>query len=155
MSQLDWHRYFIKMAELVASKSKDPSTKCGTVLVKNTHEIVSTGFNGLPRGLNDDLPERNERPRKYMFYEHGERNAIYNAARIGVSTLGCWAYVVQGLPCCDCARALIQAGIRVVVCNEATDPAFIARWKESIETSKEMFREAGVVVITPEGNIIT
>ncbi len=154
MSQRDWDEYFIEMAQLVASKSKDPSTKCGTVLVDSRHSVVSTGYNGLPRNVDDNNPERNERPAKYMFYEHGERNAIYSAARRGASTEGCTAYVVQGLPCCDCARALIQAGIIEVICNEATDPEFLARWKDSIEATKVMFREAHIMVMTPQGQSI-
>lgn len=148
MSQQQWNNYFMKMAELVASKSKDPSTKCGCVLVDKENTILSTGFNGLPRNCKDDKPERNERPAKYMYYEHSERNAIYNAARVGVSTLDAIAYVT-GPPCCDCARGLIQAGIAYIYYpKEEEQGDFRARWSESIDAANEMLEEAKVQVWT-------
>ena len=74
-------------------------------------KIVSTGYNSFPRGIDDNVAERQERPEKYFWFEHAERNAIYNAARIGVSTKGCTMFLTCDIPCADCARGIINAGI--------------------------------------------
>jgi len=142
-----WHRYFMQMARLVASKSKDQSTKVGCVIVGPDNEVVSTGFNGFPRGVDEAPADRWQRPIKYMRVEHAERNAIYNAARIGVSTKGCTAYM-DALPCADCARALIQAGIAHIVYNRDNPfrDATRAHWEDSIEVGMSMLAEAGVTI---------
>lgn len=106
-----WSEYYFNIAHAVKLKSKDQHTKIGAVIVGPDGEIVSTGYNSLPRGINDFIPERYERPEKYNWMEHAERNAIYNAARIGVSTKGCEMYMTCGMSCIDCARAIVQAGI--------------------------------------------
>jgi dCMP deaminase len=138
---LGWDDYFLKMTELVASKSKDTSTKCGCVIVNQDHAILTTGYNGLPRGCAES-DFRNTRPQKYAYYEHAERNAIYNAARIGVSLLDSTAYVT-GPPCCDCARGLIQSGVSLIVHKDIQmDP----RWAESLERAREMIKEAHVIL---------
>ncbi len=93
---MDWTDYFINIAEQVKEKSKDINTKIGTVIVGKDKEILSTGYNSFPRGLNDELDERQERPEKYFWFEHSERNAIYNAARIGVSLKESTAYLTSG-----------------------------------------------------------
>jgi len=105
------------------------------------------GYNGFPRGVNDDVQDRHERPRKYLFTEHGERNAIYSAALNGVSLKGATIYLSGGgLPCADCGRAIIQAGIVAVVCR---DRPFEGKgdWEVSMQASQTMFDEAGVRVI--------
>ena len=115
---MNWTEYFINIAEQVKEKSKDINTQIGAVIVGKDKEILTTGYNSFPRGLNDELPERQERPEKYFWFEHAERNAIYNAARIGVSLKESTVYLTSGLPCMDCARGLIQAGVKKVVCKE-------------------------------------
>jgi len=141
---MNWNEYFIKMADLVAEKSKDRSTKIGAVIVGPDHEVRSTGYNGFPRGVDDNVDERHERPAKYMWTEHGERNAIFNAARNGVHTLGCTMYLNCWYPCADCARAVIQAGIvRVVVRRDRANPVG-SRWEESCAVGSRMLYEAGV-----------
>ncbi|MDP6583782.1 MAG: deaminase, partial [Anaerolineales bacterium] len=144
-SQVRWDKYFLKMAELVASKSKDPSTQSGCVIVGPGHEIRSTGYNGLVRGARDDVPERNERPEKYLWYEHSERNAVFNAARSGIALAGCTAYI-NWHPCSDCTRALIQAGVVRIVAFETPDH-LKDRWENHIEVSNQMMCEVGVVYI--------
>lgn len=109
-----WDQYYLLICNHVASRSKDPNTQLGCVIVGPAHEIRSTGYNSLPRGIRDDVPERLQRPTKYLWMEHAERNAIYNAARAGTSTEGCSMYV-QIMPCMDCARAIVQAGLKEVV----------------------------------------
>lgn len=140
-----WNEYFRQIAHTVKLKSKDINTQIGAVIVGKDNEIVSTGYNSFPRGINDDVPERQERPEKYFWFEHAERNAIYNAARIGVSTRDCTMYLTCGIPCADCCRGIINAGIRRIVC-EPLGVAQTGQWIESIERSKMMFREAGVTV---------
>jgi deoxycytidylate deaminase len=209
-----WDQYFIEMAFLVASKSKDPSTQVGCVIVGPDNEIRSTGFNGFPRGVEEmvdctphyvhdvgydiytrtltatcncgalvkeiappseqwlasrhitmydahmvhakladhfngpiggqELSPRWERPDKYAYVEHAERNAVYNAARVGVPLEGCTAYLNwEPYPCVECAKAFIQAGIVEVV---GPDIPFSGTsnhdWK--FNKSLEMFNEAGV-----------
>ena len=112
-----WNKRFMELAFLVASWSKDPSTKTGAVVVGPDKEIRATGYNGPVRGVDDDVPERFERPTKYDFFEHAERNALYNACLTGVSVKGCVMYATHA-PCVDCARAIIQAGIKTVITNK-------------------------------------
>lgn len=149
---MDWDTYFLNMAHFVAKKSKDPSTKCGTVIVSPIdHSVLAIGYNGLPRGARDDVPERNERPTKYLWYEHSERNALYNAARRGVCLEGSTAYV-SFFPCMDCARGLWQSGVvRVVNANVDTDPEKHQRWLESRQNTIELFEEVGMEVCILEG----
>ena len=112
---MNWDEYFINIAEQVKLKSKDKRTQIGVVVVGKDNEIVSTGYNSFARGINDNLDERQERPEKYFWFEHAERNSIYNAARIGVSTLGTTMYMTCGMSCSDCARAIINSGISKIV----------------------------------------
>ena len=79
---MNWDTLFMSMVYLVAMKSKDDSTHLGAVIVSQDNEIRSFGYNGLARGINDDVVERQERPEKYFWFEHAERNAIYNAGRM-------------------------------------------------------------------------
>ena len=141
---MNWDEYFYKMAELAKSKSKDRSTQCGSVIVGEGHTVLSIGFNGFPREVNDNINSRHERPAKYLFTEHGERNAIYAAARNGIKLSGSTIHLSgSGLPCADCARAIIQAGIIEIVYR---DLPFEGKgdWKNSIEAGKEMLIEASV-----------
>jgi dCMP deaminase len=119
MNQHNWDKYFIDICEVVRQKSKDPSSKIGVVLVGTDNQIISTGFNGFPRGIDETDETRWERPIKYDFVTHGEENAIFNAARTGVSTKNSTLYLVgfgpPTVPCKDCCKAVIQAGIKRVV----------------------------------------
>jgi dCMP deaminase len=140
---MDWDQYFISLTYLVAMKSKDRSTHVGSVIVGPDHEIRSTGYNSFPRRLNDDVPARHERPLKYIYTEHAERNAVYNAARIGVSCRNCILYT-SACPCVDCARAIIQSGISEVVVHSENPLNRHDRWQTSFDVAMEMFDECGV-----------
>jgi len=144
-----WNYRFMELAELVATWSKDPSTKTGAVVVGPDKEIRATGYNGLVRGVNDDVAERMERPTKYDFFEHAERNAIFNACLTGTQLKGCTIFCTL-TPCTDCARAIIQAGIKEVVTYEykpaSDDPK--NTWRDKLDYSAEMFKEAGVAYVT-------
>ena len=143
-----WNKRFMELAFLIASWSKDPSTKTGAVIVGPDKEIRATGYNGPVRGVDDDVPERLERPTKYDFFEHAERNALYNACLTGTSVKGCIMYATHA-PCTDCARAIIQAGIKTVVTNkiiiDETTPK--NTWRDKLVFSAQMFEEAGVEYI--------
>ena len=132
-----WDLHFLEIALVVAKVSKDPSTKVGAVIVDPyTRMIVSTGYNGFPRGVND-APERyNDRPTKYALVVHAEANAILNAPRRPVD---CTLFVTLA-PCAECAKLIIQSGITRVV----TFPALQERWTESHNTAVMMFKEAGI-----------
>lgn len=148
-----WDKRFLDMAKHISSFSKDRSTRVGCVIVGPNREIRSTGYNGMVRGVNDDIDARHERPVKYSWIEHSERNAIYNAARMGTSLDGCTLYcgsTLVGPPCVDCARALIQSGIVRVVGSLGDDnpSRWEDRWKDSMMISMEMFSEAGIIFTT-------
>ena len=135
-----WDKRFLEMASLVASWSKDPSTKVGTIAVRN-RTVLAQGYNGFPRNINDD-DRLDNRTIKYMYIVHSEMNAIYNAAENGVSLKDSTIYTV-GLPVChDCAKGLIQVGIKRVVTPEIEIPE---RWLKSLSLTEEMFKEAGIV----------
>ena len=144
-SNKTWDKRFIELATLVAGWSKDHTTHVGCVIVGRGREVRSLGYNGFPRGVDDEVPSRHERPMKYMWTEHAERNAIYNATMMGVSLEGCTIYI-KGFPCCDCARAIIQCGIKVFV---GTTPNFDnPTYGEAYRQTIAMFQEAGVAFRT-------
>lgn len=133
----------------ISGQSKDRSTRIGCVIVGKYNIPLAMGFNGIPRGCDDDVEERHVRPNKYLWTEHGERNAIFNAARMGHALDGAKLYV-SAPPCADCSRAIIQTGIVEVICASIEAPI---RFKESCDASIEMLSEAGVLVRTPNSEI--
>lgn len=144
---VDWDKRFLDLAFEISKWSKDDSTKVGAVIIGPDKEIRSTGYNGFPRGVNDSVLDRKERPRKYLFTEHAERNAIYNASRFGVSLEGCTIYMAstKKLPiCCDCVRGIVQSGIKKAVTNTIRNDSWNDLWKDQYLTSKIMLSEAGV-----------
>ena len=141
---MNWNEYFIGIAEQVKLKSRDESTQIGSVIVGKDNAILSTGYNSFPRGLDDSRQERQERPEKYLWIEHSERNAIYNAARIGVSLKDSTIYMTSGAPCMDCSRAIINSGIKNIYCKTICTTTNKARWEEEQKKSIEMLTECGV-----------
>jgi dCMP deaminase len=141
-----WDEYYLDICKVVAARSKDPHTQIGCVIAGPAHEIRSTGYNSLPRGIRDDVLERLERPTKYLWMEHAERNAIYNAARCGTPLEGCTLYV-EIMPCMDCARAIVQAGIREVIISGARMSQYTSDYyDEHFRNVEVLFKEAGVKV---------
>jgi dCMP deaminase len=141
----DWNLRFMKIADLeVAQWSKDRSSKVGCLIVKD-REIVTSGFNGMPRGVDDDVEVRHERPEKYHWFIHSEANAIINAARQGKSTLNCDMYV-NWFPCDTCSGFIVQAGIKRLFCDKEPDlnnPNFGEGFKRALK----ILEEGGVEVI--------
>jgi dCMP deaminase len=140
---MSWDTRWMDMARLVATWSKDRSRQCGAVIVDSHQRLISIGWNGFPRGINDDVDERHERPIKYKWTEHAERNALYNCAAAGHPTCNCTMFI-PWYPCADCARAIIQSGIIEIVCIEPDWNDHI--WAADFAVVKEMMDESTVKV---------
>jgi len=177
---ISWDEYFFSMISIIREKSKDPSTKVGCVIVGNDNEVLSTGFNGFPKGVIDSINEAkrgfkgiplnyvrdkiefwgleiekryNDRTFKYKFTEHAERNAIYLAAKRGTALEGSKIYIDRH-PCTDCCRGIIQSGIKEIIIDERNKEIkkdFYERWKEDIEITKIMCNEAKINIRCWEG----
>jgi dCMP deaminase len=144
-SRRSWDWYFIDVAEMVATRSKDLSSQVGAVLVRD-RQVLATGYNGFPTGVNDSLPERQERPTKYAWTVHGEENAILQAGKHGVSTAGATLYLHPLSPCLNCAKAIIQAGIKEVICPNPGKKGIA----DSSDPAEEILQAAGVILRRPE-----
>lgn len=137
-----WEIRWIQLAEEIKNWSKDPSRKVGCVLVKNNH-IVSTGYNGFPTGILDSVVRLEDKSFKNDIIIHAEKNAIAQAAKMGISTDGCSAFITLH-PCSQCASMLIEVGIKRVICP---NPAYYkGSWKKNFSTSSDLLYEAGVPV---------
>jgi len=137
-----WDIRFVSLADHISGWSKDPSTKVGCVIVGPDREIVSTGYNGFPRGVSDSRSRYDDRDTKLNLICHAEENAVAHAARIGVSLRGTTAYITWP-PCPRCARSLVQAGVSRVVHRDIEIPE---RWVDQMEWSFRLLEEAGVEV---------
>ena len=137
-----WVGRFIEMAFLVASWSRDPSSKVGSVIARNKR-IVSLGFNGFPANTDDNPDLYSDRERKYLRVVHAEKNAILFARQ---DLEGCTLYATH-FPCCQCAAFIIQSGIKCVIVPQQT-VEFMGRWKIHIKESLSMFNEAKVKCLT-------
>ncbi len=135
-----WDKRFMQMAKFVSTWSKDPSTQVGSIAVRN-RTVIAQGYNGFPRGIDDTTTRLDNRTEKYKFMVHAEMNVIYNAAENGVSLKDSTVYV-YGLPVCsECAKGLIQAGIKRIVTPYQTVPE---NWQVSTTASQSMFGEVGI-----------
>lgn len=156
----------MSLVYLIAQSSKDAGAKIGAVIVDEDGAFISMGINEYPKGVRYGDPARDERPEKYYWYEHGERNAIYQAVRYVRSLEGATLYT-QGVPCADCARAIIQAGIREVVVdaqwekmcsehlkNHGVYPPGHIQWHEHTKRAREMFLEAQILLRIYDGPLV-
>lgn len=135
-----WRRRFLELADHIASWSKDPSTKVGAVIASDIdRKVVALGYNGFPRGVDDDAERYDSRQEKYPRIVHAEMNAILtaNVQLDDFHTIYCTL-----APCNECAKAIIQSGIGMVVTRRQDSD----RWKRSWAMAMEMFEEAGVFV---------
>jgi dCMP deaminase len=139
---LTWDEYFMGLAHLSALRSKDPNTQVGAAIVDENHRVVSVGYNGFPTGVSDDeFPwsrEGDVLTSKYAFVVHAELNAILNSQR---SVRGCTIYVSL-FPCNECAKAIIQSGIKKIV--------YESDKYNGVDTniaSKRMLKAAGVELV--------
>lgn len=134
-----WDGRFFDLALEVAGWSKDPSTKVGSVLVDTSRRIVGTGYNGFPRGVNDDQIRYLEKAVKYRMIVHAEANALLNAV---ASATDATLYATK-FPCTECTKLIIQRGVYRVV---APKPDLDGKWGEDAQFSTQMLREAVVRV---------
>jgi len=141
LNVISWDEYFMGMAHLSALRSKDPSTQVGAVIVSPDNKVVSIGYNGLPKGCSDDeYPwdrDGNALETKYVYVVHAELNAILNAP---LPVIGCRIYVSL-FPCNECAKAIIQAGIKEIVYE---DDKYADT--DIVKASKRMLNSAGVTL---------
>lgn len=137
-----WDEFFMRMVYLISTKSRDPRTKIGAVLVKDKR-VISMGYNGFPGGVNDLVERYNDRDTKYRFIVHAEDNTILTASRFGISTVGTILYT-NGVPCCECAKSIIQGGIKEIVVHRQWPDMKHSVWIESTKISRMMLDESGV-----------
>lgn len=135
-----WEKRFIEMADLVASWSKDPSTKVGAVIVDQNKRIISVGFNGYPKNIPDD--DLDIRENKYAKVLHAEKNAILFAKR---DLKDCEMFCTH-IPCSQCASAIIQSDISTVITRKPSDD-YMSRWSDSVKITEKMFSDASVHLI--------
>ena len=137
---ISWDEYFTGIAMLSGMRSKDPNTQVGACIVDKNNRILSVGYNGFPNGCDDDLfpwaREGDVLNTKYAFVAHSELNAILNYR--GGNLEGARIYVSL-FPCNECAKAIIQAGIKTVVYDSDKYSS-----SASTRASKKMFDAAGV-----------
>lgn len=141
----------LRLAYRAARASNDPSTQNAALLVESDGSVVLADVNRFPDGV-AATPERWERPGKYRYVEHAERNLCYRAARRGIAmdrlTMVCpWA------PCPECARAIIQSGIVLLVTHKQAHDRTPERWRGEIAVAFAMLAEAGVEVVMVDGAI--
>ena len=139
LDAITWDQYFMGLAHLSAKRSKDPSTQVGAVIVDQNKKIVGIGYNGLPTGLSDDeFPwdrEGDFLKSKYAYVVHAELNAILNS----ITDLDSCSLYVSLFPCNECAKAIIQSGIKEIVYEDDK-----YAYTDSVKASKAMLRAAGV-----------
>ena len=137
---LNWDEYFMGIAILSSKRSKDPSTQVGACIVDANHKVVSIGYNGMPRGVDDDqIPWGHGEglESKYLYVCHAEFNAILNT-RDGSALAGCTIYVTL-FPCNECAKAIVQTGIKEII---YADDKYHDKVEE--QASRRMLDMAGV-----------
>lgn len=140
----DWDIKFIELSRHVADWSKDTNRKVGAIIVNSDNIVIANGYNGFPRGVDENIISRYDKPDKYLFTEHAERNAMYHAARHGVTIKNCTMYVTT-FPCADCARGIIQVGITKLI--GPTPDIEHEKWGEQFKAALVMLEEANVEVI--------
>ena len=136
-----WDQRFIDLAVHVSGWSKDPSTKVGSIVVSPDRRVLSMGYNGFPRGVEDREERLNDRQVKYTLVAHAERNALDNS---DTSLRGCTLYATLQ-PCPECTKSIIQKGISKIV--SAVDETRQDHYKNFVDHSLLMLKEAGVEVI--------
>lgn len=143
-----WAGRLLKMAKEISLWSKDKSTKVGAVITTLSGAPISWGFNGMPMGIDDTKPARHERPFKYKWMAHAERNAMDLASSADLSE--CVMFVTFS-PCSSCAQSIIQRKIKtVIVDSDYTADRMPDRWKEDMLVAIEMLEEAGVKIISAD-----
>ena len=150
-ADISWDEYFMGIAFLSAKRSKDPNTKVGACIVDQDNKVVSIGYNGMPKGLKEEDLSWNKGEgldNKYLYVCHAEFNAILNT-RNGSALKGCSLYVTL-FPCNECAKAIVQSGIKELIYadNKYEDTT-------AIKASLKMIQMAGIKIRKYDGRIPT
>ncbi len=152
MNKEQKYRAYMRKAYELSKSSPDPSTKNGAMLISEDGHYVTEGdFNRFPEGV-VYTQERWTRPLKYKIIEHAERNVIYKAAKNGFKTKDL-TMVCPWAPCTDCARAIIQSGIKRLVTHIQAHNRTTGPWSEDIKIALVMLKEAGVEVVWFDGKV--
>lgn len=149
MDSNKWHDRWFQLVDLASTWSYDPSTKVGAVIIPKNCDVPIIGWNGFPRGVKDSTERYDNRELKYDLVVHAEMNAILNATRHGINIKGGTLYV-SFICCHNCAKCVTQSGIKKVYYKPSSDE-FLERWKNSIEITQLIFKEAGVELIKYSG----
>lgn len=143
-----WHQRYLNLAKEVSQWSKDPNTQVGAIAVGLSGQVLSQGYNGFPRKVEDLEHRWDDKELKYKFVIHAEMNCIYNATLNGVSLSGAKLYIwgTRGIPVChECAKGIIQVGVKEVIMPKIKSPR--KEWLVSHEYTKLMFRESDVKLL--------
>jgi dCMP deaminase len=146
---INWDEYFMGMAVLSGLRSKDPSTKVGACIVDTDNKVVSIGYNGMPRGLDESQLSWNrgeDLDSKYLYVCHAEFNAILNT-RVGSALKDCKLYVTL-FPCNECAKAIIQTGIKEIIYLDNKHQGDLA-----LRASEKLLKLAGIKITHYEGKV--
>ena len=141
MQRPDLDTWALDLTEVVARRSRDPNTKVGAVILRSDNTLVSCGYNGFPRGVDDDPAIYADKSRKLLRITHAELNAILSSRE---SLHNCTIYVSPLHPCSQCAAAIIQSGITKVVAR--SNMMHSETWTTSFEEASVMFKEANIQV---------
>jgi len=134
----------MELAKAVSTWSKDPSKKIGAIAIGSKGQVLAQGFNGFPRGIDDTDERLNDRETKYKYVVHAEMNLIYNATFNGISLDGSTVYI-YGLPLCsECAKGLIQVGVKRIVMSRDSLEDVDEKWQDSFDLTLQLLNESGI-----------
>lgn len=142
MIDTKWTKRYLCLAKEISAWSKDPSRKIGAVAVSDKGQVLATGYNGFPRGVEDSIERYENKELKSKYVVHAEMNCIYNATYNGISLDGSSLYVFGLPPCSECAKGIIQVGIKEVFYSY--DERVPDKWLTSLDTTVQMFHESGI-----------
>ena len=142
MNDMKWAKRYLSLAKEVSGWSKDPSRKIGAVAVSDKGQVLATGYNGFPRGVEDSAERYENKDTKGKLVVHAEMNCIYNATYNGISLDGSHLYVWGLPPCSECAKGIIQVGIKEV--SYSYDEKVPDKWLKSLDTTVDLFKETNI-----------
>lgn len=140
---MKWKSRFFDLAKTISSWSKDPSKKIGVIIVNSENKIVSTGYNGFPKNINDSEERLNDKDFKRAITLHAEENAILCAKQ---DLTGCKMYIYGLPPCAHCAAMIIQSGIKSVYYHIPEEYSISGHWFENCVLAKKILEEAGIII---------
>lgn len=143
---------YLRNAYCIATQSRDNSNQCGTVLVSAEGKLISTGVNNFAIGVEFTEERATTRPKKYRYFGHSERNAIYACARAGNEVFGSTMYCPWA-SCCPCAIGIINSGVSTLVMHRERMQMTPPRWEDDVNEALSMMKESGVTLLYYEGPI--